>query len=231
MVLMILKMESQIYLLFLITQRRAAQEKDRQLSPRSREAMVREAASKGIFVEGTVPPHMLQHYGAVPTPQGLLYVPRPGQVASTESSDREPRTSPMPPRDATPPRAEERASSAGWPPHGQPRTAHPQHSPGGAPSQRPGEPVTRGGVIQRSITSGTVIMEPRPAESGSKYPPSSSAPGHVNGSPFDTLVHVAANAAHVSVPGKDARHPQLSPAPRGEPPKDLRASDPVSKVK
>ena len=207
-------------------QRRAAQEKG-QLSPRSREVLARE--SKG-YIDSATLPHSLQGYGPLSsTHQGILYAPPPGQVPTSTPSERSGArtTSPMPPRDTTPPRAaEERSSSVGspWPPqhHMHPRPGHPQHSPGGMHGSRPGEHPRHptpppGGVIRRSITQGSVIMEPRVNE-----------PGHLNNSPFATLVDVAAKQQHVSVPGKD-RHPQLSPAPRGEPPKDGRQEQ-MSKV-
>ena len=215
-------------------QRRIAQEKERQLSPRSREVLARE--TKGYVDPATLPPpHSLQQFGPLAsTHQGILYAPPPGQVPVSTSSERSGArtTSPMPPRDTTPPRAaEERSSSVGspWPSqhHMQPRPGHPQHSPGGAPypgGSRPGEhprhptpPPGRDGVIRRSITQGTVIMEPRVSD-----------PSHLSNSPFATLVDVAAKQQHVSVPGKD-RLPQLSPAPRGEAPKGSR-SEQMSKV-
>lgn len=215
-----------MYLFKIYLQRRAAQEKERQLSPRSREVLAREP--RGYIDPATLPPAILQQYGPLSsTPQGILYAPPPGQVPASAQNERGSgarTTSPMPPRDATPPRAEERAASVGspWPPqhHIQGRPGHPQHSPGGVPGpggSRPGEhprhtPPPRGGVIHRSITQGTVIMEPRVSEA----------------SPFATLVDVAVSQQHVSVPSKD-RVPQLSPAPRGEPPKDSR-SEQMSKV-
>lgn len=168
-----------------------------------------------------MPPHVIPPFGAVSTPQGILYVPPPGQVPTTQSSERASgarTTSPMPPRDSTPPRAsEERSASVGsaWPPHHlSQRAAHPQHSPVGVPpNSRPTDypqhptPPPRSGVIHRSITQGTVIMEHRTSEAS-----------HVN-TRFDALVNVAANAQHVSVPGKD-RHHQLSPGLSAEQQKD-----------
>ncbi len=180
----------------------------------------------------SLPPHLLSQFGPVmSTHQGMLYAAPPGQVPTSSSSERAGArtTSPMPPRDATPPRAaEERAASVGstWPPQHhlqQPRGGHPQHSPGGPPS-RPGEhprhptPPPRAGVIHRNIMPGTVIIEPRTSEAA-----------HLSSSRFATLVDVAANQQHMSVPGKD-RHPQLSPAARGDMSKDGR-SDQMSKVR
>ena len=176
----------------------------------------------------TLPPHILQQYPLSSTHQGILYAPAPGQVSAAAASERGSgarTTSPMPPRDTTPPRAsEERSSSVGspWPPqhHMQPRPGHSQHSPGGSrPSEhsRHPTPPPRVPVIHRSITQGTVIMEPRVSE-----------PSHLGNSSFKTLVDVAAKQQHVSVPGKE-RIPQLSPAPRSEPPKESRAEQ-MSKV-
>ena len=202
-------------------------DKERQLSPRSREPMVRD----GLQGKNPYPGGVLEA-GMPPPSFGPIYV-HPGQVPSSQDRVGGRTSSPMPPRDATPPRSD---GTPGLPPswsQGHPGVRGPvpsQGSPGGGgalPGQpmapddhrHPTPPPPRQNVI-RSITHGTagsMIMDqrisPRPTSQGNT---------HLNGSsPFATLVNVAVNAPSLAVPPKD-RH-QLSPVGLRDHPNKERA--------
>ena len=211
-------------------QRQRVVEKDRQLSPRNRESVSRETPQGKPFPpgmeHGMPPPHVgLGHFGALYIHPGAV----PTSVASSSSQDRVrgQTASPMPSRDATPPRIDNSAATAAWlQAHSGVRPSAPsQHSPGGQVSSHQSDhphqtPPPRGNVIQRSITHGTVIIEPalaspRGPEGGSTghYPPGPQSSPHLNGnSSLTTLVDVAVNAG--PLPTKD-RH-QMSPAMRDQ---------------
>lgn len=185
-------------------QRRA--DKDRQLSPRSREQVTREGLSGKNFPHGMMEPGM-------PPPFSPMYV-HPGQVPVSSSQDRVGgrTSSPMPARTGTPPRTDNAGSPwAQGHPGGRPQPPS-QVSPGGqgpntGDHRLPTPPPPRQNVI-RSITCGTAhVMDRMPS------PHTSSQNTHLcSNSRLATLVEVATNAPSLAVPPKD-RH-QLSPGQR-----------------
>lgn len=166
-----------------LAQRRGTQESNqRQMSPRSRPEMGREAAQQVKNV-----------------PQGMIY--HPGQIPSSVASSIPERLTSqnVSPRDATPPHSDIAVSSTGSWSSTQSRAHMSQHSPGIAgcrvQDRRTASPPQRH-IIQHGADS-------------SHYPPSSSALLNGN-SPFATLVNVAANAPALAVPGD--KRPQISPS-------------------
>ena len=166
-----------------VQRRTVVQEKDRQLSPRSRESTPNKPYP--TLPEGAGVPHV-PFPATMATPQGLVYVPHPATtVPSSAGMGRSGDPSPRPRPDITPPRSTEPLASPGqrhWP-HNQQRQPHNSQNKSPAPvSSLPTPPPRQGQVIQQrtgsgSITHGTVgkptvivdpMMSPRMSEAANK---------------------------------------------------------------